>query len=116
MFHFGHVLVASNRGDRSALVLAFFPACAHAGEDGPIAISANDQMKFDATAITAKAGQKLTIVLTNDGSVSALALLGQMVTLTVDADRAAGLKTLVTLPLAGYVAADMNGPVALEAE
>ncbi len=30
----------------------------------------------------------------------------------VNADRAAGLKTLLTLPLAGYVAADMNGPVA----
>ena len=30
----------------------------------------------------------------------------------MDADRAAGLKTIMTLPLAGYVAADMNGPVA----
>lgn len=30
----------------------------------------------------------------------------------VDADHAAGLRSLITLPLAGYVAADMNGPVA----
>lgn len=30
----------------------------------------------------------------------------------LDADRAGGLNTIITLPLAGYVAADMNGPVA----
>ncbi len=29
----------------------------------------------------------------------------------LDADRAAGRQTIITLPLAGYVAADMNGPV-----
>ena len=55
----------------SALVLAFFPVQANAGSDGPIAISANDQMKFDVTAITAKVGQTLTISLTNAGSLMA---------------------------------------------
>ena len=52
-----------------ALVLSFIPVCAHAAGDAPVAISANDQMKFDVTDITGKVGQKLTISLTNDGSL-----------------------------------------------
>ena len=52
-----------------ALVLPFVPPCAHAAGDAPVAISANDQMKFDSTDLTGKVGQKLTITLTNDGSL-----------------------------------------------
>jgi mannan endo-1,4-beta-mannosidase len=37
---------------------------------------------------------------------------GALLKAWVDADRATGLKTILTLPLAGFVAADMNGPVA----
>ena len=53
----------------AALVLSFVPAGARAAGDEPIAISANDQMKFDSTDLTGKVGQKLTVVLTNDGSL-----------------------------------------------
>ncbi|HEX8679172.1 MAG TPA: glycoside hydrolase family 44 protein, partial [Chthoniobacterales bacterium] len=37
---------------------------------------------------------------------------GALLQAWLNADRAAGLKTIITLPLAGYVAADMNGTVA----
>ncbi|HKQ38593.1 MAG TPA: glycoside hydrolase family 44 protein, partial [Verrucomicrobiae bacterium] len=37
---------------------------------------------------------------------------GALLQAWVNADRAAGLKTIITLPVAGYVAADMNGTVA----
>lgn len=36
---------------------------------------------------------------------------GALLEAWINADRAAGLKTMITLPVAGYVAADMNGPV-----
>src|SRR3712207_5380413 len=39
---------------------------------------------------------------------------GALLQAWVNADRAAGLKTILTLPLAGYVAADMNGSVPAE--
>ena len=37
---------------------------------------------------------------------------GALLQAWLNADRAAGLKTIITLPVAGYVAADMNGAVA----
>src|ERR1700736_1855143 len=36
---------------------------------------------------------------------------GALLQAWLDTDRAQGLKTIITLPVAGYVAADMNGPV-----
>ena len=36
---------------------------------------------------------------------------GALLRAWVDGDRAQGLSTIITLPIAGYVAADMNGPV-----
>ena len=39
---------------------------------------------------------------------------GALLQAWVNADRAQGLKTIITLPLAGYVAADMNGTVTVE--
>ena len=52
-----------------ALVLFWVPVCVHAAGDEPITVSATDQMKFDTTDIAGKVGQRLTIKLTNDGSM-----------------------------------------------
>ena len=70
----------------SALFLSFFPVCAHAAGDAPIAISANDQMKFDSTDLTGKVGQKLTIQLTNDGSLPKAAMAHNIVVLKPGTD------------------------------
>lgn len=57
----------------ATLALALFVACisvrSHAAANDAIAISANDQMRFDVTDIAGKVGQRLTIKLTNDGSL-----------------------------------------------
>ncbi len=50
------------------------PVRTHAAGDEPIDISATDQMKFDVTDIPGKVGQKLTIMLTNDGSLPKAAM------------------------------------------
>ena len=71
-----------------ALALSLVPLAARA-DDGPIAISASDQMKFDTTDIAAKVGQKLTIVLTNDGSMPKAAMAHNIVVLKPGTDVAA---------------------------
>ncbi len=53
----------------SALVLASVPVCVRAAGEQPVDVSATDQMKFVTTDIAGKVGQKLTIHLTNDGSM-----------------------------------------------
>lgn len=57
-----------------ALALLSVPAFAHAAGDEPIDISATDQMKFDVTDIAGKVGEKVTIMLTNDGSLPKAAM------------------------------------------
>ena len=57
-----------------AAALLLNPCVSHAAGDEPTAISATDQMKFDVTDMTAKVGQKVTITLTNDGSLPKTAM------------------------------------------
>ena len=49
--------------------------------------------------------------LGSNAGVGATQTPGALLEAWVDADRQRGMKTIITLPLAGYVAADMNGPV-----
>ena len=72
-----------------ALVLSFVPVCSQASGDAPIAISANDQMKFDVTDIAGKVGQKITIALTNDGSLPRAVMAHNIVILKPGTDAAA---------------------------
>ena len=72
-----------------ALALSSVPVCARAAGDAPVAISANDQMKFDVTDITGKVGQKLTISLTNDGSLPKLVMAHNIVILKPGTDASA---------------------------
>ena len=73
----------------SALVLASVPVCARAAGERPIDVSATDQMKFDTTDIAGKVGQKLTIHLTNDGSMPRAAMAHNIVILKPGTDVAA---------------------------
>ena len=88
-----------------ACVLAFAPARTRAG-DGPIAISASDQMKFDTTDIAAKVGQKLTIVLTNDGSMPKAAMAHNIVILKPGTDVAAFVAAAGKREADGYLPGD----------
>ena len=73
----------------AAFVLSLVPVFAQAAENAPVAISANDQMKFDVTDLTGKVGQKLTITLTNDGSLPKAVMAHNVVVLQPGTDVAA---------------------------
>ena len=70
-------------------VLSFVAVQVHAAGDQPVAISANDQMKFDTTDIEGKVGQKITLTLTNDGSLPKAAMAHNVVILKPGTDVAA---------------------------
>ena len=72
-----------------ALALSLVNSPAQAADDAPITISATDQMKFDTTDITGKVGRKLTVQLTNDGSMPKTAMAHNLVILKPGTDVAA---------------------------
>ena len=55
----------------AALVLCLGAGRMHAADDKSVTISTDDKMKFSVTEITIKVGQRLTIALSNDGSIMA---------------------------------------------
>ena len=87
----------------SAVALSFFPVCSHAAGDTPIAISANDQMKFDSTDLTGKVGQKLTIQLTNDGSLPKAVMAHNIVVLKPGTDAMAFVAAASKRAADGYL-------------
>jgi len=70
-------------------VFSLFPFRVRAAGDQTVTISANDQMKFDTTDITGKVGQKITIMLSNDGSLPKGAMAHNVVILKPGTDVAA---------------------------
>ncbi len=72
-----------------ALAFMLVPVCSRAAGDDPVAISANDQMKFDVTDIPGKVGERVTIHLTNDGSLPKAAMAHNIVILQPGTDAAA---------------------------
>ena len=69
-----------------AAALLLNPGASYAAGNEPTAISATDQMKFDVTDMTAKVGQKVTITLTNDGSLPKTAMAHNLVVLKPGTD------------------------------
>lgn len=69
-----------------ALVLSTGALTCAAADSEPINISANDQMKYDVTEITAKVGEKVTISLINDGSLPKAAMAHNIVVLKPGTD------------------------------
>ena len=72
-----------------ASVLSFVPVGVRAAGDQAVSISANDQMKFDTTDISGAVGQKITLTLTNDGSLPKAAMAHNLVVLKPGTDVAA---------------------------
>ena len=89
-----------------ALVLSFVPVCAHAADDAPVAISANDQMKYDSTDLTGKVGQKITITLTNDGSLPKVVMAHNLVILKPGTDAMAFVAAASKRAADGYLPGD----------
>ena len=90
----------------SVLVLSSVPVVAQAAGDAPVAISANDQMKFDVTDITGKVGQKLTISLANDGSMPKLVMAHNIVILKPGTDVNAFVAAASKRAADGYIPDD----------
>ena len=70
-------------------VLSLASMTSRAAGDEPIAISANDQMKFDVTDIPGKVGEPISIRLTNDGSLPKVAMAHNICILRPGTDAAA---------------------------
>jgi len=62
------------------------PAAAAAGGVRTIELTANDQMKFDKAALTAKPGEKIKVVLKNVGTMPKMAMAHNFVLLKAGAD------------------------------
>jgi azurin len=88
-----------------ALVLAFpfIATGARAMADETFSISANDQMKFDSTDLAGKVGQKITITLTNDGSLPKVVMAHNIVVLAPGTDVAAFLAAANKNAAGGYL-------------
>ena len=89
-----------------AFSLSVAPLPSHAASDEPIDISANDQMKFDVTNITGKVGEKLTLMLTNDGSLPKAAMAHNLVILKPGTDVLAFVGAASKRPADGYIPND----------
>ncbi len=89
-----------------AAALSLASTEAKAADPDPIAISANDQMKFDVTDITAAVGQTLTITLTNDGSLPKAAMAHNLVILKPGADTAGFLAAAAKRAADDYIPGD----------
>ena len=92
----------------AASVFALVPVAARAAGDQTVSISANDQMKFDTTDINGTVGQKITITLTNDGSLPKAAMAHNLVVLKPGTDVAAFIASATAGPraAAGYLPDD----------
>ena len=69
-----------------ASVFSIVPVRVRAAGDQAVSISANDQMKFDTTDINGAVGQKITLTLTNDGSLPKAVMAHNLVVLKPGTD------------------------------
>jgi len=76
-----------------------------------IEITGNDQMKFNLTTIEATAGEQLTVILTNIGTLPKEAMGHNWVLLKADADPAAFVAAAMTAKDTDYVPASLVGQV-----
>src|SRR4051812_30718883 len=88
-------------------------AGASSASAGPrvIEITANDQMKFSVTAIQAKAGEELKVVLTNQGTLPKEAMGHNFVLLKAGTDLTAFATAGMTAKETDYIAPSMKDKV-----
>ena len=87
---------------------AFVPVGVRAAGDQNVSVSANDQMKFDTTDISATVGQTVVLTLTNDGSLPKAAMAHNIVVLKPGTDVDAFIQSASAAPHAasGYLPDD----------
>lgn len=94
----------------SAFILAAFPSRVLAGDE-KITITGSDQMKYDVTAFEVKAGQKMTVTLTNAGKLPKEAMSHNFVLLKTGADVTAFATAAMTQAANGYIAPDQANKI-----
>ena len=94
---------ASATAAAPAPVAAAAPAAAAVAAPRVIEISANDTMKFSVTAIEAKAGETIKIVLTNNGTLPKEAMGHNLIILKPGSDSAAFSAAAMTAKATDYV-------------
>ena len=94
------------------LFTAFFtPPASRADDEKKVEIKATDQMKYDVTSIDAAAGQKITVVLTNAGTLPKTAMSHNFVLLKLGTDVTALAMAAMTHQTEGYMPPDMADKV-----
>jgi len=82
-----------------------------ADDEKKVQIQANDQMKFDVAFIQAAPGQKITVTLTNVGTLPKVAMAHNFVLLKAGTDVSAFAAAAMTHPENGYLPPEMADKV-----
>jgi len=93
------------------LAVASASPALRADDEKKVQIKVNDEMKYDVTSIDAKAGQKVTVTLTNVGELPKIAIAHNFVLLKAGADAAAFAKAAMTHEAEGYMPPELAGKV-----
>lgn len=93
------------------LALCLTQPLLHADDAKPVLIHANDQMKYDVTAISASPGQKVTVTLTSNGTLPKIAMAHNFVLLKAGTDFSAFAIAGMTHSAEGYIAPEMADKV-----
>jgi len=93
------------------LALVFLPPAVRADDEKKVQIHASDQMKYDVASIEATAGQKVTVTLTNAGTLPKAAMAHNFVLLKAGTDVIAFASAAMTHPENGYIPPDMADKV-----
>ena len=95
----------------SAILLVAPPTPASAQAEQKVNISASDMMKYDATAITGKAGQTLSITLTNKGTLPKAAMAHNLVILKPGTDTTAFIMAASAARNNNYIPAELASEI-----
>jgi azurin len=93
------------------LALLLIVPASRAGDAAPVVIHAGDQMKFDVTTLQAAPGQKITITLTNNGTLPKVAMAHNWVLLKAGTDVSAFAAAGMTHQETGYLPPEMAASV-----
>ena len=103
--------------NRTATVICFLLASVfaspalRAADEKTVQIQANDQMKYDVTSIDAAPGQKVTVTLTDVGTLPKAAMAHNFVLLKAGADVSAFVAAAMTHQAEGYMPPELAGEV-----
>src|SRR5512141_690582 len=101
------VLAGCGKKDESAAA----PAAPAADAPAVIELTANDSMKYNLTRFEVKAGQDVTVSLTNMGSMPKAAMAHNFILLKKDADPKAFVDAAVMAAATEYIPAALTGQI-----